>query len=153
MRTKLILTIIALLCSCLSVNAQAYKPIKILGVEYNTHSSSEGISVDSIRLQNDGSYLIELYNTNMNSIPVSVDAELYSAIREHSSVEYRLITIKSFTLKSGETYIWKFENNGHFKVNYHGRIYHDVYTRDEPGDSDYGYSISYYVKYKAYKLL
>ncbi|MGM9774184.1 MAG: hypothetical protein ACI3Y2_03145 [Candidatus Egerieousia sp.] len=91
--------------------------------------------------------------TNMNSIPVSVDAELYSAIREHSSVEYRLITTKSFTLKSGETYIWKFENNGHFKVNYHGRIYHDVYTRDEPGDSDYGYSISYYVKYKAYKLL
>ena len=67
MKTKLILTIIiVLLYSCLSVNAQAYKQIKISDMEYNTHLSSEGINVDSIKIQYDGSYLIELYNTNYN---------------------------------------------------------------------------------------
>lgn len=76
--------------------------------------------------------------TNMNSIPVSVDAELY----ESGS----LTDTKSFTLQPQESYIWKFENNSDFKVTYWTSIYCDTYhKRSQP-------SGSYFIKYKAYKL-
>lgn len=79
--------------------------------------------------------------TNMNSIPVSVDAELY----ESGS----LTDTKSFTLQPQESYIWKFENNSDFKVKYSTSSmysYRDTYhERSQP-------SGSYFIKYKAYKL-
>lgn len=78
--------------------------------------------------------------TNMNSIPVSVDAELYG--------DNKLISTKSFVLKSKEIYIWKFENNSHFKV-YTYSLSRSTVERRNPGDRD---SKSYYVRYKAYKL-
>ncbi|MGM9774185.1 MAG: hypothetical protein ACI3Y2_03150 [Candidatus Egerieousia sp.] len=112
MRTKLILTIIVLLCSCLSVNAQAYKPIKILGVEYNTHSSSEGISVDSIRLQNDGSYLIELYNTNHSdpndgvSYITSYSFEWYLSYCGKRVSDYFKSTIRCLKSITKRVYAW-----------------------------------------------
>lgn len=81
--------------------------------------------------------------TNMNSIPVSVDAELYQI----ADGEHHLVTTKSFTLKSGETYIWKFETNDDFKV------YDSERYKDEPSRFSYVSDISYYIKYKAYKLL
>ena len=82
--------------------------------------------------------------TSLNSIPVSVDVELY---RKISRDDEELISTKSFVLKSKEIYMWKFEHNSDFQV------YYDHWeTRGEknyPGERDY---TKYYVRYKAYKL-
>lgn len=86
--------------------------------------------------------------TNLNSIPVSVDAELYR--------DNELISTKSFVLKSKEIYIWKFEHNSDFQVYYYYTtdISRPSYTtrveKSNPG-SQYK-TIKYYVRYKAYKL-
>lgn len=61
--------------------------------------------------------------TNMNSIVVSVEAELY--------YKGNIIDSKSFILKSKESYVWK-----------HGKMGIDIRDREE-----------YFVKYKAYKML
>lgn len=83
---------------------------------------------------------------NMNSIPVSVEAELYK--------EGRLVTTKTFNLKSNETYIWKHEGYyEHFKVNeYNGGTEDWTDNKIAPGEHEYGPG-DYYVKYKAYKIL
>ena len=91
--------------------------------------------------------------TNMNSIPVSIDAELYEITRTRE--DGKIVSTKSFTLKSGETYIWKFENNSDFTVydvhyNYNGRKYYS--EKKEPKYTNNVYS-GYFIKYKAYKLL
>ena len=87
---------------------------------------------------------------NMNSIPVSVEAELYSHYEGHS-----LVTTKTFNLKPGETYIWKHENRDAFKVNARERGGTTWWTdsKKEPASYIGNGSISYYVKYKAYKIL
>lgn len=79
---------------------------------------------------------------NMNSIPVSVEAELYYA--------GKLVDTKTFSLASKETYIWKQKSNNSF------RVYDSVGKKEVPDDyarngDEYGYT--YYVKYKAYKIL
>ena len=79
---------------------------------------------------------------NMNSIPVSVEAELYYA--------GKLVDTKTFSLASKETYIWKQKSNNSF------RVYDRVGKKEVPDDyarngDAYGYT--YYVKYKAYKIL
>ena len=90
---------------------------------------------------------------NMNSIPVSVEAELY---KTHDYKGQLLVTTKTFNLKPGETYIWKNENTGAFKVNYDecGGIYCSDWTesKEEPNYYDAG-RVTYYIKYKAYKIL
>lgn len=47
---------------------------------------------------------------NMNSISVSIDAELYS--------DDKLVNTKSFTIKSKETYIWKITKHSDGYVKY-----------------------------------
>lgn len=90
--------------------------------------------------------------TNMNSIPVSVDAELY--IRNTKTQEHSLETTKSFTLKPGETYIWKFETMSSFCVYYPSWDRRDIEERSEPFFSYTSQGTDYYyIKYKAYKLL
>lgn len=89
---------------------------------------------------------------NMNSIPVSVDAELY---REDYYRGWIIVTTKTFVLQSKETYIWKHENQGKcdFKVNirYVGSAsYKTCWTDDKVSPNYYGYD--YRVEYKAYKL-
>lgn len=82
---------------------------------------------------------------NMNSIPVSVEAELYET-------HELLVTTKTFNLKPGETYVWKNEHIHSFKVNYNRNpdSYNDyTKSREVPG----GGSVTYYVRYKAYKIL
>lgn len=79
---------------------------------------------------------------NMNSIPVSVEAELHCIFYGEDKVK----DVKTFNLKSGEEYIWKQENNNDFKVEY------SSYRRSYPGWEPGG-STKYYVKYKAYKIL
>lgn len=85
--------------------------------------------------------------TNLNSIPVSVEVELY-----HKEIvkrgqdpfshlyDYKVIATKSFVLKSGESYIFK---NGEYGI---GRYSYNDY-------SGYVSYQDYYIKYKAYKLL
>ena len=86
---------------------------------------------------------------NMNSIAVSVEAELYYA--------GKLVDTKAFSLASKETYIWKQKHNSDFQV------YHDYESsnsskakKEVPAYYDRGGAINgstYYVKYKAYKIL
>lgn len=93
----------------------------------------------------DNTYFTEWFGFsfyNMNSIPVSVEAELHRIWSNYEGRHDEVIDVKTFNLKSGEEYIWKQENNDDFQVNY-GIT---VYRRSKP----YG---EYYVKYKAYKIL
>lgn len=73
--------------------------------------------------------------TNLNSIPVAVEVELYTnpSTKYKDGATPRLMATKSFVLKKGESYIWK--NGGDHGI--------DIYSSH--GD--------YFVKYKAYKLL
>lgn len=87
--------------------------------------------------------------TNLNSIPVSVDVELY--------MDDELISTKSFVLQSKEIYIWKFEHNSDFQVYYSYNTdirrpsWETRVEKSNPGDREYK-KIKYYVRYKAYKL-
>jgi len=80
--------------------------------------------------------------TNRNSIPVSVEVELYHRVKVKSSsysediYDYKIVSTKSFVLESGESYIFKTEEKG---INYY-----DLYGHSHK---------DYYIKYKAYKLL
>lgn len=86
---------------------------------------------------------------NMNSIPVSVEAELYSHYEGHS-----LVTTKTFNLKPGETYIWKHENRrDDFKVNARETPTTTWWTDSKKEPNSGNGRVTYYVKYKAYKIL
>lgn len=85
--------------------------------------------------------------TNMNTIAVSVEVELYhyefiKKERYETIYDYVLIGTKSFVLKSGETYLWK--NGKEAGIARHNRQWYETYMN---GHKDY------YVTYKAYKLL
>ena len=77
--------------------------------------------------------------TNLNSIPVSVDIELYSKEYQGS---FRLSATKTIVLESGESYVFKTSPQG---IDMYGS---DDVTR--PWDATHSL---YCVKYKAYKLL
>lgn len=85
---------------------------------------------------------------NMNSIPVSVEAELHCVYLSEDKVE----DVKTFNLKPGEEYIWKQENNDDFEVEYSSYGSRYSTRRSNPGWEP-GKGIKYYVKYKAYKIL
>ncbi len=83
---------------------------------------------------------------NMNSISVSVEAELYQ------EYDGKMVATKSFNLKPNETYIWKHENRDVFKVNDDGSS--TLNWTDSKKEPNGGYRCgTYYVKYKAYKIL
>lgn len=106
---------------------------------YNYHLSRSGYSTEW--------FGFSFYN--MNSITVSVEAELYYA--------GELVDTKAFSLASKETYIWKQKHNSDFQV------YSDYDSfewsggkKEVPADYDKKGSINgstYYIKYKAYKIL
>lgn len=87
---------------------------------------------------------------NLNSIPVSVDAELY--VTDEYTKEQNLRDTKTFVIEPKETYIWKFEYVTDFTVYkwvHSGDGY--MYTKAYPGDEE-TYGSIYMIKYKAYKL-
>lgn len=84
---------------------------------------------------------------NMNSIPVSIDAELY--YRSNPSYEAILKETKSFVLDSKEKYIWKFEQKSDFCVLRYS-YGNSPSPKSQPGSGVY--NDSYFIKYKAYKL-
>lgn len=88
--------------------------------------------------------------TNLNSIPVSVDVELYRSW--NSSYEDKLITTKTFVIEPKETYIWKFEHNVDFRVYYTRGDYRDNDRIEKETIRDENHHYTYYVRYKAYKL-
>lgn len=86
---------------------------------------------------------------NLNSIPVSVDAELY--VTNDYTNEQNLRDTKTFVIEPKETYIWKFEYYGEdFTVYGSGNGY--KYTKAYPGYVNVNYGRTYMIKYKAYKL-
>lgn len=80
---------------------------------------------------------------NMNSIPVSVEAELHYVYNQDE-----VIDVKTFNLKPGEEYIWKHEDRSDFRVKDNYGYGSSSYRRSSPGRHG-----DYYVKYKAYKIL
>lgn len=88
---------------------------------------------------------------NMNSIPVSVEAELHEVSGKKGD---NVIDVKTFNLQPKEEYVLKFENRF---VDNNSRYPFAVYSgREVPKASrgnTYGDDCSYYVKYKAYKIL
>ena len=85
---------------------------------------------------------------NMNSISVSVEAELY-IITEYG--EEKIKDTKTFNLKPNETYIWKQETLRDFQVHTTtAGHYSDWSIKGKPKPGPWN---SYYVKYKAYKIL
>lgn len=93
---------------------------------------------------------------NMNGFHVSVEAELYMIYyRQYDSGRYSgdflcvmdaiLIDTKTFNLAPEETYIWKQERNSDFKKT-------DKKYPHSDSERSRGEAISYYVKYKAYKM-
>ena len=93
---------------------------------------------------------------NLNSIPVSVDAELY--VTNELTEEQNLRDTKTFVIEPKETYIWKFEYNNDFRVYGYYSIFigkdEYMYTRAYPGYSEpiLDHGRTYMIKYKAYKL-
>lgn len=85
----------------------------------------------------------------MNSIPVSVDIELYADVKQdnpygsYDEVE-KLLTTKTIVLEPGEEYIFKRESDNVMKV-----FYYSSEPRDAPRND---WSRNYRVTYKAYKL-
>ncbi len=82
---------------------------------------------------------------NMNSIPVSVEAELHKVSEKNGD---EVIDVKTFNLQPKEEYIWKQEarsNDFEVVVYSYGS---SPYRRSSPSGSG-----KYYVKYKAYKVL
>lgn len=86
---------------------------------------------------------------NMNSIPVSVEVELHEVSEKNGD---NVIDVKTFNLQPKEEYVLKFENR--FEDD-HERYPFTVYSwRKAPEASrNNAGKCSYYVKYKAYKIL
>lgn len=90
---------------------------------------------------------------NLNSIPVSVDAELY--VTNDYTNEQNLRDTKTFVIEPKETYIWKFEYGTDFKVYHYKYGYYSnghMYTKAYPGYVESNFGNTYMIKYKAYKL-
>lgn len=88
---------------------------------------------------------------NMNSIPVSVEAELHEvSVKKGDNV----IDVKTFNLQPKEEYVLKFENR--FEDYFDRYPFAVCCGREAPEATrhgDEGGTCSYYVKYKAYKIL
>ena len=101
---------------------------------------------------------------NKNSIPVSVDAELFRSKpfgedyrqrynytpsyleRDNSHIYPRLISAQSFILQPGESYLWKHETEQYF-LSSRGYVFAFWSDQDYWNEAQ-----NYFVKYKAYKL-
>lgn len=125
---KVFLFLVATMMFAANVNAQ-----EVHGVESKmvcTYNCNPNGTWDRWEYGGEDKYPWFAYEfTNLNSIPVSVEVELYST---RNTNDFRIIATKSFVLKSGESYV--------FKTN-------------EKGIDEGLYQKYYYVKYKAYKLL
>ncbi len=117
-------------------NASAQNEVRGVETKLVTYTASNGTEY----------FGYEFYN--MNSIPVSVDAELYCFKTDYG--ETILKATKSFVLNSKEKYIWKHENNSNFEVQVNQPL--SQYRRDEPWGTHHDHNGNYHIKYKAYKL-
>lgn len=137
---KVFLFLVATMMFAANVNAQ-----EVHGVESKmvcTYDCNPNGTWDRWEYGGESKYPWFAYEfTNLNSIPVSVEVELYYE-KEVKSNEYNfvLVSTKSFVLKSGESYIFKTSENG---IDYYDHNYYSTKRNHK----------AYYVKYKAYKLL
>ena len=95
---------------------------------------------------------------NMNSIPVSVDIELYADVNQKvdysSSYKYveKLLTTKTIVLEPGEEYIFKRESDDAMKVFDNSDVPRDAPLIASGGYDNENKRKNYRVTYKAYKL-
>ncbi len=97
---------------------------------------------------------------NMNSIPISIEAELYMINVSEEEEKPKLVDTKTFNLRSKETFIWKHEKKTGFRVNDTERyavlqtlnFWTDSKTEPNCVDSSVD-AYKFFVKYKAYKIL
>ena len=148
--------ILTFLMSLISINLTAQE---IRGVETKV-SIYEGKDRDG-----NACYWAAFEFINKNSIPVSVDAELFrskpegenygikasSALDKHyfdkSHTYPRLISAKSFVLQPGESYLWKHETEQYYCAAI--AMYLHAFKANKESWSD---EQNYFVKYKSYKL-
>lgn len=145
---KILVLIFSVVCIMTNVNAQEVrgvetKLVKYHGSEYDYYFSKFG---DDRRGTSDLWFGYSF--RNMNSIPVSVDIELYADVKQeirYGTYEYveKLLTTKTIVLEPGEEYIFKRESDDAMKV------FLDGESRDAPRND---WSRNYRVTYKAYKL-
>ena len=140
---KILVLIFSVVCIMTNVNAQEVrgvetKLVKYHGSEYKHDSGTRDLWFGySFR--------------NMNSIPVSVDIELYADVQHknpYGSYDYveKLLTTKTIVLEPGEEYIFKRESDDAMRVFYYFSEPRDVPTDHQKRNENYR------VTYKAYKL-
>ena len=119
-------------------------------VSFGQLQEVKGVETKLTTYYNGSSYWFGYSFYNMNSIPVSVEAELHEVSDNNGD---NVIDVKTFNLQPKEEYVWKFENRfmgnrGYPFAVYDGKKEPYVYRGDMSGDK-----CRYYVKYKAYKIL
>lgn len=131
------------LCFAFTIFASNLNAQEVHGVEITRKIIKEEVdSYDSYKLY----FGYEI--TNMNSIPISIEIELYhsSCSRSGNSYKEGLIETKNITLQSKESYLWKPTVNirgirSSSEILYYG------------GDDCRHWAENCYVRYKAYKIL
>ena len=139
---KILVLIFSVVCIMTNVNAQEVRGVETKLVKYHGseyHYREYRTSAGTSDLWFGYSF------RNMNSIPVSVDIELYADEQPYGNDQYveKLQTTKTIVLEPGEEYIFKLESHRAMQV------FLDGVSRNSPGHS---WRKNYRVTYKAYKL-
>lgn len=109
---RLMIFMLFLLLNCHYIHSQAYKGINIAGAEYNNHNSYTGINVNNISPMSDGSYLVNLYNTNYNdpydgvSYYTSYSFTWYLSYNGERVSDYYNSTIRCRKTEERKVYAW-----------------------------------------------
>lgn len=142
---KILVLIFSVVCIMTNVNAQEVRGVETKLVKY--HGSEYDYESYSGSYAGTSDLWFGYSFRNMNSIPVSVDIELYADVKpDYFADQYveKLLTTKTIVLEPGEEYIFKQESNSAMRVFLESR---------EPRDAPYNWqSENYRVTYKAYKL-
>lgn len=152
---RMFLVLTVLLCTTVNVLAQEVHGVEskmVCSYDCNPNGTWANWGSNLSEYRGDGHFPWFAYEfTNLNSISVSVEVELYHKVLKHQVYthpsdqdvyEYEIVATKYFVLRSGESYIFKTSEEGIDRYQYNP--YGNYPTKNHN---------SYYVKYKAYKLI
>ena len=142
---KILVLIFSVVCIMTNVNAQEVRGVETKLVKYHGSEYNYKYGKYSSSYPGTSDLWFGYSFRNMNSIPVSVDIELYADVKQDYTYEYveKLLTTKTIVLEPGEEYIFKRESDDAMKV------FLDGESRDAPRTD---WRRNYRVTYKAYKL-
>ena len=148
---KILVLIFSVVCIMTNVNAQEVRGVETKLVKYHGSEYDYNSSVYPGSDRGTSDLWLGYSFRNMNSIPVSVDIELYADVKQeirYGTYEYveKVLTTKTIVLEPGEEYIFKRESDNAMKV-----FYYCSEPRDVPTDY-HERNKNYRVTYKAYKL-